>query len=219
LLSREILPELREGSFMRLFGQERWNVWELRRHLGIVSHDLQIAYAPSTTGSDVVLSGFHSTPGVWTHHNFDEEERRAARVLLHRLGLESLAEIRYSRMSTGEQRRLLLARALVHDPEVLVLDEPTSGLDPKACRQYLEDVQGLMRLGKTVVLVTHHIHEIPPEIERALLLVRGRIVADGPKAEILTSERLSEVFDTPMEVVQANGFYQVIRAESLAEFT
>jgi len=217
LLSRDILPEHREDGSMRLFGRERWNVWELRRRLGIVSHDLQVAYAPNANGFDVVLSGFRSTPGVWSHQSFDDEERQAVRALLARQDLEGIAEKRYARMSTGEQRRLLLARALVHDPEVLVLDEPTSGLDPKACIQYLETVRDLMRSGTTIVLVTHHIHEIPPEIERTILLDRGRVVADGPTATVLTSDRLSEVFGVPIEVVRAGGFYQALRGSRPGE--
>jgi len=116
-------------------------------------------------------------------------------------------------MSTGEQRRLLLGRALIHDPEALVLDEPTSGLDLQACFQYLEIVRALMRAGKTIVLVTHHIHEIPPEISRVVLLKNGSVAADGEKARLLTSETLSRLFDTPIQIVQVNGFYQALPGE------
>jgi iron complex transport system ATP-binding protein len=212
LLTREVLPEHRQPSVLRLFGRERWDVWELRSRLGIVSHDLQVEYSPGATGLNVVLSGFRSTPGIWSGQRFEAEEERRARRLLERLELLGLAEERYSTMSTGEQRRLLLARALVHDPEVLVLDEPTSGLDPKACFQYLEIVRALAREGKTIILVTHHVHEIPPEVRRAILLKGGRVVADGPKEGLLTSERLSELFDTRLEVVRANGYYQLLPA-------
>jgi len=111
-------------------------------------------------------------------------------------------------MSTGQQRRLLLGRALVHDPEALVLDEPTSGLDLQGAFRYLETMRTLMRSGKTVLLVTHHIHEIPPEIERVILLNEGRIHADGTKEEVLTSANLSELFGIGIEVVRANGFFQ-----------
>jgi iron complex transport system ATP-binding protein len=213
LLSREIHPEHREAGSMRLFGRERWNVWDLRSRLGLVSHDLQVDYSPYSTGSDVVLSGYYSSLGVWSHQRFTADDRDRARELLTGFGIGGLGEKRYAAMSTGEQRRLLLARALVHEPEVLVLDEPTSGLDPKACIQYLETVRGLMASGKTVILVTHHIHEIPPEIGRVLLLKDGRIVADGPKAEILTNHRISELFEAPLEVVRAKGFYQVVPAD------
>ena len=113
-------------------------------------------------------------------------------------------------MSTGEQRRFLLGRALVHDPGVLFLDEPTSGLDLKACFEYLAIVRRLMGEGKTVVLVTHHIHEIPPEVSRIVLLKEGAIVADGRKHDVLTSARLTALFDTPVNVVHSDGWYQAL---------
>ena len=100
--------------------------------------------------------------------------------------------------------------ALIHNPAALVLDEPTSGLDLQACFHYLDLVRNLMRQGRTPILVTHHIHEIPPEISRVVLLKEGRIVADGPKREIFSNKTLSALFDTAVELVQVNGFYQVL---------
>ena len=219
LLAREIYPERREGSALRLFGRDRWSVWELRSRLGIVSYDLQIEYDGRTTGEEVVLSGHYATPRVWPHHRFTDDQRERTREVMDLLFIGALGEKRYRTMSTGEQRRFLLARALVHDPEVLVLDEPTSGLDPQACFRYIETVRQLIDAGKTVILVTHHIHEIPPEVDRAILLKKGRVVGDGPKDELLTSTRLSDLFDTPMEVVRANGFFQVVPGRSSAVAT
>jgi iron complex transport system ATP-binding protein len=126
------------------------------------------------------------------------------------LGIVDLKSRQFSSMSTGEQRKFLLARALVHDPEVLVLDEPTSGLDLRACFQYLEIIQGLMSMGKNVILVTHHIHEIPPEITRAILLKEAKVVDDGDKTKVLTSKSLSKLFDRPIKIIQENGFYQAL---------
>jgi iron complex transport system ATP-binding protein len=214
LISREVHPEAREGSSMRLFGEERWSVWELRDRLGIVSQELQGSFRPRLTAFEVVLSGFRSSLGVWDHQRFLEEERGRAAALLEALGVAHLADRRYATLSTGEQRRVLLARALVHDPEVLVLDEPTSGLDPSACFRYLDLVRGLALAGKTLLLVTHHIHEIPPEVEWVVLLGGGRILADGPKSEVLTGPRLTDLFGTRMEVVGANGFFQVVPGRS-----
>ena len=118
----------------------------------------------------------------------------------------------FASLSTGEQRRFLLGRALIHDPEVLVLDEPTSGLDLRAMFHYLGVMRRLMAVGKTLVLVTHHIHEIPPEIERIVLIKSGNVVADGAKPDLLTSGHLSELFDTALEISQVNGYYQVVPA-------
>ncbi len=210
LLARDIYPVYSEDSHIRLFGQERWNVWELRAHLGIVSHDLQREYVGYAKGINVVLSGYYSSVDVWTHQRFSAEQKRRADAVMEMLGITALQNKLYATMSTGEQRRFLLGRALVNDPDTLVLDEPTSGLGLKACFQYLAIVRDLMRSGKTVVLVTHHIHEIPPEITRVVLLQAGKVIAAGAKSEILTNRNLSELFDAPIELVQANGFYQAI---------
>jgi iron complex transport system ATP-binding protein len=133
-----------------------------------------------------------------------------ATQLMEQLGVADLRDRRFATMSTGEQRRFLLGRALVHEPTALVLDEPTSGLDVKACFQYLDLVRGLIRTGTTIILVTHHLHEIPPEVSRVILLKGGEVLADGAKAEVLTSANLSRLFDTPIAVIGANGFYQVV---------
>jgi iron complex transport system ATP-binding protein len=216
LLTHEIYPEFRQPAAIRLFGRERWNIWKLRDRLGIVSHDLQTGFPRHATGRDVVMSAFHSSLGVWPHQTFTEEERARAHDILADLGVASLADRRFGRMSTGEQRRVLLARALVHDPEVLVLDEPTGGLDPGACFQYLDLIRGLMQGGRTVVLVTHHIHEIPPEVERAVLLRNGQVIEDGPTAEVLTDDTLTRAFGFPIQVVRANGFFQVLPGTRVA---
>jgi len=210
LLSRELYPVRRAGSFVRIFGQERWNVWELRAHLGIVSHELQAHYLGKASGADVVLSGYYASIGTWPHQRFTAEDEERAERIMTMLGVAELSDTPFSEMSTGEQRRFLLGRALIHAPDALVLDEPTSGLDLKACFQYLDMVRRLMQDGKTVVLVTHRIHEIPPEVERVVLLKAGEVIADGAKSEVLTSPNLSRLFDTPVELVHVNGFYQAL---------
>ena len=113
-------------------------------------------------------------------------------------------------MSTGEQRKFLLARSLVNDPAVLVFDEPTSGLDVSTCFQYLEIMRELMSMGKKLILVTHHVHEIPPEISRVILLKKGKVIMDGSKDEILTNSNLTNLFDWPIKVVKENGYYQAL---------
>ncbi|MBI3799324.1 MAG: ATP-binding cassette domain-containing protein [Deltaproteobacteria bacterium] len=210
LLSREIYPVQRDDSYVRVFGQERWNVWELRAHFGIISHDLQQQYMGNALGMNVILSGYYSSIDTAAHQQFSAEDKNRADRIMHTLGVTDLKERMFSAMSTGEQRRFLLGRALINDPDTLVLDEPTSGLDLKACFQYLDLIRGLMQSGKTIILVTHHIHEIPPEVSRVVLLKDGEIIADGEKPEILTSTNLSALFAAPIALVQANGFYQAM---------
>ena len=210
LLSRELYPVRQAGSTIRIYGQERWDVWALRGHFGLVSHDLQREYMGSVAGLSVILSGYYSSNNIWGHQDFSPANIERAYELMHQLDITALKDRPFSTLSTGEQRRFLLGRALVHDPDTLVLDEPTSGLDLKTCFQYLATIRRLMQTGKTIVLVTHHIHEIPPEISRVVLLKHGRVVADGDKAELFTDANLSRLFDTSVHLLQANGYYQAI---------
>jgi iron complex transport system ATP-binding protein len=210
LLCREIHAVYAENSHVRVLGKDRWDVWELRSQIGVVSHDLQHDYADHALGEDIVLSGFYASIDTWPHQTFSDAQCTHARRLTEGLGITHLARRKYGAMSTGEQRRFLLARALVNDPQTLVLDEPTSGLDLSACFQYLQTIRGVMQAGKTVILVTHHLHEIPPEIEQVILLKAGRVFAQGPKAEMLTEETLSRLYETPVRLLKANGYYQAV---------
>jgi iron complex transport system ATP-binding protein len=195
---------------VRILGRERWNVWELRKSLGVVSHDLQTQYLGHVRGIEVVLSGYYASVGVYDYQSFDESRIENAKQIINRLGVEDIGERIFSTMSTGQQRRFLLGRALIHQPKHLVLDEPTSGLDLKATFQYLDVIRRLMQEGRTILLVTHHIHEIPPEIDRVILMSEGRIVEDGPKEDMLTDDKLSRLFDVPIHIVSANGFFQTV---------
>ena len=201
-----------DKTSVRMFGEEGGNVWEVRKRLGIVSHDLQRDYLICAEGLNVILSGYYASNDTYEYQEFSDAQIARAREVMQELGIESLAGRRFGHLSTGEQRRFLLGRALVHDPSVLVLDEPTSGLDLKACFHYLDLLRAQIRKGKTVLLVTHHLREIPPEIERVVLLKGGEIVADGQKANLLTDVNLSRLFDQPVTLVRANGWYQALPA-------
>ena len=210
LLAGGVHPLPLDETRISLFGEEGGNVWEVRKRLGIVSHDLQRDYLICAEGLNVILSGYYASNDTYEYQEFSEAQVARAHEVMKELGVESLAGRRFGHLSTGEQRRFLLGRALVHDPSVLVLDEPTSGLDLKACFQYLDLLRAQIRKGKTVLLVTHHLHEIPPEIERVVLLKEGQIVADGSKANLLTDVNLSRLFDQPVTLVCANGWYQAL---------
>lgn len=210
LLSGEVHAMPRDETRIALFGDERWNVWVVREQIGIVSHDLQRDYLICAEGLNVILSGFYASNDTYEYQEFSKTQLTRAYELMQELGIESLASRRFGHLSTGEQRRFLLARALVHDPSVLVFDEPTSGLDPKACFQYLELLRAQMAKGKTVLLVTHHLQEIPPEIERVVFLKDGKILDDGHKSTLLVNDRVSNLFDCKMTLEQAKGWYQAL---------
>lgn len=208
-INREIYPVVQAGSYVRILGQDRWNVWELREHIGVVSNDLQQRYTPTTSALEVVVSGFHSSIGVhgMLADKITDEQVRAAMRTLDELGVAELRDTALARMSTGQQRRCLLARALVHDPDTLILDEPTAGLDFAASFDYLRRIRGLAQNGRNIVIVTHHLNEIPPEVDRVILLQEGRVVADGPKSEILDQQTLSAVYGSPIRVAEVDGYY------------
>ena len=210
LLNRELYIVEEKNSSLKIFEKDRWNVDELRSNLGVVSQHLQYGYSSSAIGLYVVLSGFYSSDGIWQHQEFDESKLDRAKEVMDLLSITHLKDREFSTMSTGEQRKFLLARSLVNDPAVLVFDEPTSGLDMSTCFQYLEIIRELISMGKKVILVTHHIHEIPPEVTRVILLKEGRVIEDGDKDQILTNTNLTNLFDWPIRVIKENGYFQAI---------
>lgn len=214
LLSRELYPVVKEGSSLRLFGESTVHLWGLRQRIGHVSSDLQADYNPGVRGVEVVLSGLFGSKGLGRSQRVTQEQRRRVEALMGRLHLADLAEQPFGRLSDGQKRRLLLARALVHQPDVLVLDEPTNGLDLAARQQVLGDLRRLCRQGTTLLLITHQIDAIIPEISRAVLLQRGRVLADGPAGEWLRDQPLSELFGTPLKVVESFGWRQVLPSDA-----
>jgi len=211
---RQIPEREGEASPIRVFGQDRWDVFQLRSRLGIVSADLHDRFVHGNsngvlTGLDAVLSGYFATQGVFAHQRVTEAMRRQAMEALDRVDAGALARATLDTMSTGEARRVLIARALVHQPVALVLDEPTRGLDLVSRHHFMERVRAVARQGTTILLVTHHVDEIVPEIERVILLMRGQIAADGPKSTVLTTTSLSHAFDAPLTVEHAGGYFHI----------
>lgn len=167
----------------------------LRKSIGWVSSALVHNLPGRDTGESVVLSGLEASIGLY--RDFTAKESDRARRTLALMGGEHLAEQRYEFMSQGEQQRVLIARALVSEPALLILDEPCAGLDPAARDHFLSDVGRLAQRpnAPTLVIVTHHIEEIHPWITHVLILKEGRVLAAGPKETVLTSANLSAAFN------------------------
>src|SRR5690606_31303692 len=140
-------------------------------------------------------------------------QRESALRILDELGIAALADTPLGEMSTGQQRRCLLGRALVHEPATLVLDEPTAGLDLSASFDYLDRIRRLIDEGRNIVLVTHLLNEIPPEIERVILLRAGVVVADGAKEQVLTVDNLQQAYGTRMRLKCVDGYWLAYPAE------
>ena len=208
-------PSRAEPSPIRVFGRDRWDVFELRTRMGIVSADLHDKFVHGNsngvvTGTDAVVSGFFATQGVFAYQQVTDAMRARAADALDRVEAGHLARRTLDTLSTGEARRVLIARALVHNPKALVLDEPTRGLDVVSRYRFMEHVRQVARDGTTLLLVTHYADEIIPEIGRVILLDRGRIAADGAKPAVLTAPLLSRVFGGPLTVSEDGGYYHFL---------
>ena len=208
-ITRECYPLASEGSSISILGKERWNIFELRSLLGIVLPDLLASCTTDATGRDVVLSGFFSSTRIFPHHEPKPQLLERTNAALARLGVAHLADRAVARMSSGEAKRTLIARALVHDPQALLFDEPSNALDIGAQVQLRETMRHLAQSGLGILLVTHHVSEIFPEIGRVVLLRAGRIVADGPKEKILSSAALSKLFGVPVQLSLRDGYYHL----------
>ena len=208
-ITRECYPVQRDDSSMSILGRSVWNIFELRPLLGIVSPDQLAACTTDATGMDVVLSGFFSSTRIFPNHQPAAEHRERAEAALARLRIAHLAQRPVAEMSSGEAKRALIARALVHEPRTLLLDEPGNTLDICGQLELRATLRELANAGLGIVLGTHHVPEIIPEIERVVLLHRGRALADGPKEKLLTSEQLSALFGADVRVFREDGYFRV----------
>lgn len=208
-ITRECYPVARDGSSMAILGQKSWNIFELRSLLGIVSNDLMSSCTGDASGLDVVLSGFFSSTRIFPNHTVDPKYKELAEKSLVDLGVSHLADRPVEAMSSGEAKRVLIARALVHKPRALLFDEPCNSLDIRAQHSLRETMRALANSGIGIILVTHELPDIVPEIERVVLMSNGRIVADGKKEEVLQAEKLSKLFGLKVELARRDGYYHI----------
>jgi iron complex transport system ATP-binding protein len=208
----ECYPIVRPGMEMKVYGRDRWEVQELRKHLGVVATELPGERTMVTRGLDAVVSGFFSSSTLWPNLEVTEPMRASALDALGLLGAEHLRDRWVGEVSAGEKRRVMIARALVHRPEMLLLDEPSNALDLAAQRELREILRDVAagsggRRGTGVVMVTHHLADILPEIDRVVMMRGGRIVADGRKQELLQAARLEELFGVEIELTERHGYW------------
>jgi iron complex transport system ATP-binding protein len=208
-ITRECYPVARPDSSMSILGEDRWDVFALRARLGIVSNDLMLSCTGDASGRDVVLSGFFSSISIFSNHDVDARQRKLADAALAELKIEHLAERPVCEMSSGEARRVLIARALVHKPGALLFDEPCNSLDLAAQQSLRQTMRSLANSGTAIILVTHELADIVPEIQRVVLMSHGRVVADGPKEEMLRVERLAELFGVNVDMARRDGHYHL----------
>ena len=225
----ELYPIVQPGTSVSIFGRSRWDLTELKKRLGVVSAELPGRPTLHTTGFDSLLTGFFSASTLWPNLTVTAAMRDRAEEILHLVDAVNLRSKPVGEMSAGQQRRIMIGRALVgsgaalsghgsssagHAPDIatstptamLLLDEPSNALDLSAQRDLRDLLRRLASAGVTILLITHHIADIIPEINRILMMREGRIVADGPRSELLTAQRLSELFRTEVQLTERNGF-------------
>jgi len=208
LLLRLLYPDpwsdMKAAPEIAIMGRNDWNVWELRRQLGYVSGEIDHHFTQGRSGRltalDAVLTGFSAGELAIEHNEISEEMRSASQVALEMCGVGALAARLMASLSTGERRRVMLARAMVHQPIGLVLDEPTAGLDIASRAVFLQQIELLARSGTTLILVTHHIEEVIPIFNRVILLKDGSVDFSGTRDEAIHSQRLSSLFGVPLLV-------------------
>jgi len=195
-ITRECYPVVRAGSHMTILGRKSWNVFELRSLLGIVSNDLMSSCTAEASG-------------FFPNHTVDPKHTELAEAALARLGVPHLADRAVEEMSSGEAKRVLIARALVHKPRALLFDEPCNSLDILAQHDLRETMRVLANSGTGIILVTHEIQDVVPEIERVVLMSNGRIVADGRKQAVLQAKSLGKLFGLKVELAHRDGYYNI----------
>jgi iron complex transport system ATP-binding protein len=208
-ITRDCYPLSNAGSSVSIMGRSIWNVFELRKLLGIVSNDLMTQCTREITGFDIVLSGFFSSVGIWPNHHVTGDMRSRTLEVLEFLDAGHLSKKPVDEMSSGEARRMLIGRALVHEPKALLLDEPSTSLDLFAQHELRETVRKLANSGIGILLVTHHLSDIIPEIDRLIFMREGRVVADLAKREALTAAALRDLFGIEVELAERGGYYHL----------
>lgn len=203
----ELYPLAKPETKVRLFGRERWDLTELKKRLGVVQSEIPGKPMLKNTGREAILTGFFSSSTLWPNLEISSEMRDRAEAMLTTVGGEALADKLFGEMSAGQQRRILIGRALVASSGCLLLDEPSNALDLYAQRTLRDFMMQLAEAGTTMLLITHHVADVIPAMDRVLLMRQGRLVADGSRAELLTAEKLGGLFETPVQLVERDGFY------------
>jgi iron complex transport system ATP-binding protein len=210
LITGDVYPLYREPASVRLFGEDRWDLFELRNRLGIVTNALQEKYLGYVTGRDAILSGFFGGVGLHPHEEISPAMQKKVDEICAFLEISALAGKRLEHMSSGEVRRFLIGRALVHDPQMLILDEPYTSLDLKSRHVFAGVVEKIGERGHAIVLVTHMLEEIPANTHRVILMKQGKILAEGEKEKMLTAAMISDLYDLPVQVVEHDGLYHAL---------
>lgn len=210
----DLYPIVRPDTSVSIMGNQRWDLTTLKRKMGVVTADLPGRQTLSTTGIDAILTGFFSSSTLWPNLHVTAQMRQHAEQILCQIGAESLRDKLVGEMSAGQQRRIMIGRAIAGTTstdgggvQMLLLDEPSNALDIGAQHDLRETLRSLAQRGTSILLITHHIADILPEMERVVMMSAGRIVADGTKAKMLNERRISKLFGRDIRMSERDGYW------------
>ncbi len=208
-ITRECYPRFADESRISMWGEQIWTLFDLRAKLGIVTNDLVTYCTQPYPIRETVLSAFFGSVGIWPNHHVTPQMEARADQVIEFFEISHLQDRLMTEVSSGEARRAVFARALAHNPKALLLDEPSNSLDVRAQLEVREAVRKLAATGVSVIVVTHYLPDIIPEIHRVVSLKNGRVYFDGKKEELLTSARMQELFEIPVQVEHSGGYYRL----------
>jgi iron complex transport system ATP-binding protein len=211
----ELYPVVRPETRVRIMGRERWDLTELKRRMGVVAAELPGRQTLSITGFDAILTGFFSSSTLWPNLSVTNLMRELAEDILAQVNAESLRDIAVGEMSAGQQRRIMIGRAMAgtsskdsdRSVQMLLLDEPSNAMDLAAQQDLREMLRRLAQRGTAILLITHHIADILPEIDRIVMMNSGHIVADGSKEDLLTAHQLGTLFGREITLIERDGYW------------
>ncbi|MFP5232488.1 MAG: ABC transporter ATP-binding protein [Acidobacteriota bacterium] len=211
----EVYPLVNPASQVRIMGRERWDLTQLKRRMGVVASEIPGGSTLAISGREAVLTGFFSSSRIWPNLTVTARMQERAEEILQLVHAEDLAEAPVGEMSAGQQRRVMIGRALAGTSldaeqgsvQMLLLDEPSNALDLAAQQDLREMLRELAQKGTAILLITHHIADILPEMNRIVMMREGRIVADGAKTTLLTETHLQRLFGREIALTGRDGYW------------
>ncbi len=210
LINRTIYPISRNGSSIKIFGKEQINIWQLKKYISIVNHDLNQRINTRITVRDLIQSGLYGSIGINRNEVINSIDLERTDTIINQFGLKRISQERYHFLSDGEKRNVLIARAMISNPKVLILDEPTINLDMKSLFNLFEIIGKLISSKVTIIFITNNIDSILKQTNKIILLKDGMILEQGNPNQIMQTDTINYLYDTNVELLNINGNWRVI---------
>tara|TARA_Y100001968_G_scaffold232250_1_gene215044 strand:+ start:409 stop:1200 length:792 start_codon:yes stop_codon:yes gene_type:complete len=205
LINRTLYPIFKNESFLKLFGKNNINIWDLRTKIGVITSEIEARFHKEEVVFDLVRTGLYNSLSMKQHKDINDNDLIKVNKVLEQSYLKDIKDYKFKILSDGQKRRVMIARALINDPEILVLDEPTSRLDIKSKLILLESLTNFSKKGTTILHITHDTDLVSEIVDRVILVKSGTIIGDGSPNIIMTSKNLSKLYDLDLKVEKIKG--------------